>query len=156
MSWEFFTLNEKNGSKFISQAYNWYQETPGFLRSYSEFDDDKRNFAKDLTNGSLFVGLLDGVFSGMVYGEVKTPDIIEGHLFCPTKADVDFITSLVIYAKTESLKTYKFVVTHILKRHRILHEIMRRSGFIDTGMRSWMGVYRNQLMEVHYYSTPSL
>jgi len=153
MGWEFFTLDEKNSAEYISQAYNWYKRTPGFLRSYSEFDENIQNFKQDLLNGRLFVGILDGVFSGMVYGEIKTENIIEGHLFCPPKTSEDFIIALITYAKSESLKTYDFVVTHILKKHRFLHRVMVKSGFVDTGMKSWMGVYRNKLMEVNYYST---
>lgn len=154
MSW-YFTEVQKNISQFYcEQAYNWYQRTPGFIRAFAEFDDNKDHFIADLKKGSLFVGEDEDVCKGIIYGEPKTPDIVAGHLFCGNDVDEDFVTNLVTFAKNESLKSYKYVVTHVLRRHKFLHKIMYRSGFIDTGMRAWSTVYKNSLLEVVYYSTP--
>lgn len=152
--WYFGEVQKNINQFYYDQAYNWYQRSPGFLREFCEFDNDKTQFIEDLRQGRLFVGENDDVCKGLIYGEPKTSEVIAGHLFCGNDVDEDFVTNLVTYAKNESLKSYKYVVTHVLRRHRFLHKVMYRSGFIDTGMRAWSTVYKNSLLEVVYYSTP--
>lgn len=153
MKWTFYQLDKNIATDFYKQAYNWYQRTPNFLRAFSEFDDNEDQFILDLKKGLIFIGEVDGVFKGMVYGEPKTKDAVEGHLFCDLDSSEDFVVALVTFAKNESLVAYKYVVTHVLRRHKFLHKLMLRSGFIDTGMRSWSAVYKNSLLEGSYYCT---
>lgn len=152
MDWNFETLTLENYPPYASKAFEWYQNHPGFLNAFSTFSNIESEFIEFLTNGALYIGKENGEFKAMVFGEILSPEVIEGHLFSSPEVSEDFIHSLVAYAKNISLRHYEMVTTHILAKHKFLKKVMYRTGFIDTGMRSWMAVYRNRLMEVHYYA----
>lgn len=135
----------------LHNAYIWYHETPEFLRSYTKSYKSQEEFNNDIGNSMLFMGLIDGELHGVVHGEEKTENTVEGHLFCKKNSEIGFIISLVSFARRAALGKYDKVITNILSKHKTLHEVMRYSGFIDTGIRSWPTVYKDRLMESVFY-----
>lgn len=134
----------------LQKVYRWYELTPEVLKVNWQFDDNFENFSRDLKKGETYLGKKDGILTAMVYGDPKTTDIVEGHLFCAPNSDIDFLTMMVTYAKAQALTKYKTVLTQTIVKHKTMLEINRRSGFVDTGYRSWSGVYRGQLLEVQH------
>lgn len=105
--WKFQTFWQND--PVISTAFRWYQKSPGFVRNIATFVDTEDEFIKELSGSINFYGTIDGEILGVVHGEQKTPEIVEGHLFCSKSVDLDFATALVTYSKNEALKHYKVV-----------------------------------------------
>lgn len=150
--WNFRTFYDDDRGE-LSIAHGWYLRTPSFVRSISTFLDEREEFIKELSGTENYSGIIGNEIKGVVHGEQKTIEIVEGHLFCSNDVDIDFVTALVIYSKSQALKTYKIVLTTVLTKHKFLHEVMKRAGFIDTKMRAIQGVHKGKLMEVIYYTS---
>jgi hypothetical protein len=148
--WKFYTTDTKVDYNLFEEVFEWYLRTPEILRSSWEFEDDKKQFIEDLGNGMNFAGEQDDLFCAMVHGQEKEPGVIEGHLFCASKTGVDFLTALITYSKNQALTRYVSVLTQTPIKHKTMLEINRRAGFIDTGIRSWSGVYRGRLLEIQH------
>lgn len=146
MKLEFKTTND-----YVSWAYDWYMRLPEFITNFGQFNQNRNLFENDLKKGVNYIGLADGKPFGLVHGQHIDNRIVEGHLFCEKSVSEDLLTQLVIYAKCQALTSYDQVLTHVLTKHKILHKIMHRAGFNDTGYRGWYYVYRGQLLEVKYY-----
>lgn len=149
--WNFYTPEAGIRYNYFLTAHEWFLRLPGFLRSYSDFNDNFDYFADNLAAGMIFIGTIDGVFSGMVYGEHKDEKTVEGHLFCKKHADIDFVSALVTYSKRSALEKYEKVITHVLDKHKVLHCVMARSGFVDTGIRSFPSTYNGEFLESKFY-----
>lgn len=152
MSWEFYKTDSREN---IEQAYGWYQQMPEFLKTFGKPYKDKLDFVEGLLEqGNFnFVGLVENEIKAVVHAEAKNSDVVEGHLFCAKDCSLEFLSSAVSFARQECLLEYKTVVCHVLKKHKMLHSIMLRSGFLDSGLRGWQHIYRGKLMEVVYYYT---
>lgn len=146
MKWEFIVSNS-----YLAEAFEWHQNSPEFIRNFGDFGNDLNGFIDSLFVGMNFIGLENGVPKAMVHGQIINDRIIEGHLFCSEQASMDFITATVIFAKNKALNKYEQVISHILTKHKMLHTVILRAGFYDTGYRGWYYVYRGRLMEVKYY-----
>lgn len=150
MHWLFKTL-DKPTLKYFEECFLWYQDTPEILRVNWGFEDNVDNFIRDLKKGMNFLGFKDNIFIAMVHGEPKSQSTIEGHLFCLPETDLDFLTALVTFSKSEALKKYRNVVTQTIVRHKSMLEINYRAGFIDMGLRSWgQAPYRGRLLEIQH------
>lgn len=149
--WKYYQVNNYYiSSNFLYTCYDWYQESAGILKANWAFEEDRQQFIKDLKKGMNFVGLEDDIFVAMVHGEEKEPDVIEGHLFAKPGTNKDFLAALITFSKHEALKRYKTVLTQTPSRHKGMLDLNYRAGFLDTGIRSWNCVYKNQLVEVQH------
>lgn len=146
--WNF--QNTKN-IDHLRQAWAWHQRTPRFLRQNCGYGESEDLFVSDLSKGLNWVGHEDGVFKALVYGEVRSETEIEGHLYCQKHTNIDFLTAIITFAKKEALKQYDKVVVEIPVKHRILHGLILRAGFFDTGMHKYKGLIHNQLFESSFY-----
>lgn len=148
--WLFKSLPAREMSSFYQEVYHWYLESPEILKTNWQLETDELQFVKDLQNGMNFIGEKDGIFVAMVHGEPKTDKIIEGHLFCLPGVPVDFLISLITFAKHKALEKYELVTTQTPIKHKGMLIINKRAGFLDSGIRSWNGVYKGQLLEIQH------
>lgn len=147
LMWHFETSQDN-----LEQTADWYAAMPEFLKTTGAFSTQERDeLLKGLQEGENYKGFIDGKFAAAVHGDWKDEKTIEGHLFTGPDVDIDFVATMVTYAKIEALKKAEKVVTQIPTKHKILHEVMRRSGFIDVGLFCWQSVYKGNLLENKYY-----
>lgn len=138
----------------LVQAYEWHVNTPSFLRSTCEFNEQDE-FVRELHQGRLFKGMIDGEYKGIVFGQIKNEKVIEGHLFCERRLNKDFLTALIMFAKTESLKTYKQVLIELPSKSKGLAVLISRAGFNNLGLSKWGDVVRGRLFETQFYLAES-
>lgn len=138
----------------LHQAYQWHVRTPHFLRSTCEFDD-REDFLHELRQGTLFKGMIDDQYKAVVFGQTKNDNVVEGHLFCERRLNQDFLTALIMFAKTESLKTYKQVLIEIPVKSQGLISLIVRAGFHNLGLSKWGDVVRGKLFETQFYLAES-
>lgn len=146
--WDFEHIDNETSQEYFETAFEWYQKTPKILKSNWQFVEEKEEFIADLKKGYNYVGKIGGEFVGMVHGEIRQEGIIEGHLFCYPRTDLDFLTALIIFSKQVSLRYFHTVLIQVLAKHKTMGKIIQQAGFVDTGIRSWGTVYKGQLLEV--------
>lgn len=147
-----FLCNHAEKEEHYSQVFEWYSALPKIFRSFSIFkSDEKEEFVRSLLEGRNYSGEINGKLKCFIHGEIKDTITIEGHLFCEPKLDLDWVCNMVTYAKHEALKEFKYVTTQVITKHPTLHTVMKRSGFLDTGLKSYSQVYKGQLLEVTHY-----
>ena len=137
----------------ITEAFEWYQRSPGFLKAMWEsyLPTELEGFRKSLKTGLSF-SLYDGYqHVVLAHTEDRGGGAAEGHMFCAPNADEDQIIAAIRYARRETLKSYEQIVCCIHRKHQLLHRILPQCGFVDTGFRSWRGVYRGAPVECLYY-----
>ena len=149
--WTFSTEITDND---LRQAHEWHVQTPHFLRFTCEFNKQE-DFLHELRQGRLFKGIVDGQYKGIVFGQIKNENVIEGHLFCERRLNKDFLTALIMFAKTESLKTYKQVLIEIPAKSKGLQRLIDRAGFYNLGLSKWGDVVRGKLFETQFYLAES-
>lgn len=150
MTWKFLHLENEWAYNYFDIAFSWYLATPKLLKEIWKMEDDRAQFVEDLSKGMNFAGFLNGKFVAMIHGEPKSEEIIEGHLFCQRKVNIDFLVALVMFSKNIALTKYNRVITATSTKHKTMLEITKRAGFLDTGVRSWDAIHKGQLLEVQY------
>lgn len=152
MSWNIRELRFDDTLPLV-QAFKWYQQMPPFIVNIADkFKKSEADpFVQSLQEGRNFAVEDHGAVSAVVHAEPKSFNLAEGHLFCKPGADIYMLAAGISFARVEVLKQYDTVICHVLRRHRALNRIMDLSGFYDTGLRAWQGVYRGSPQEVRYY-----
>lgn len=137
----------------LQQAFKWYQQMPPFIMNIAEKfkQHEVAGFISSLQEGRNFCIETYGQVTGLVHAEPKDYSLIEGHLFCAPGSNIYLLAAGISCARVEVLREYETVICHVLRRHRTLNKIMDLSGFYDTGLRAWQGVYRGRPQEVKYY-----
>lgn len=138
----------------LRQAYEWHVKTPYFLHSLGKYVDAE-DFVQDVKPDRAFKGMIDGQYKGLVLGEIKNDTVIQGHLHCERRLNKDFLTALIMFAKTESLKTYKQVLIEIPAKSKGLRNLIDRAGFNNLGLSKWGNVVRGKLFETQFYLAES-
>lgn len=138
----------------LRQAYEWHVQTPHFLQSLGKFENSD-DFIKEVKSDRRFKGMVDGQYKGLVLGEIKNENVIEGHLYCERGLGKDFLTALIMFAKTESLKTYKQVLIEIPTKSKGLQRLIDKAGFHNLGLSKWGDVVRGKLLETQFYLAES-
>ena len=133
----------------LREAFDWHMRTPKWLRmgGYTEAGE----FVHGLSQGVNYAGYIDGQFAGLIHGEHRDDETVEGHCYVGPKVDNDFVTALISFAKREALKTYQKVVVEIPVKHRTMNGLILRAGFFDLGLHKWKGVVRGRLFETGFY-----
>lgn len=144
--WHFETSQDN-----LEQTADWYAAMPGFLKTTGGAFSTREGLLESLQVGENYKGFIDGKLSAAVHGDWRGSGVIEGHLFAASDVDIDFVAAMVTYAKIEALKKAEKVITQIPTKHKILHIVMQRSGFIDTGLFCWQSVYKGDLLEQKFY-----
>jgi hypothetical protein len=141
-------------TRLFKTFFDWYQEMPGFLKHLQDLrgrHETLDEFCDSMVKGYNYVGLENGEPKAMVHGELHDDGTVEGHLICKPGTDPDLAVATITFSKMRTLERSPIIVCQILRKHRFLIEAMERSGFKDSGMRAYQGVYRGKLQEVLYY-----
>jgi hypothetical protein len=149
MAWDI----RKSYEDGINEAFDWYLRAPGFLKAMwmPYISEDRDQFVKSLNSGLSF-SLYDGYqHKVLAHTEDRGGGAAEGHMFCAPDADEDQIVATLRYAKKETLKSFQQIICCIHRKHLMLHKVLPMCGFVDTGYRSWRGVYRGAPIEILYY-----
>lgn len=144
--WRFENTTDE---ELISQAFDWHIKTPQWLRMGGH--TERSDFVQALSQGLNYAGYIDGEFSGLIHGEHRGGETVEGHCYVKPGVDGDFVTALISYAKRETLKHCRQIVAEIPVKHRTMNGLILRAGFFDLGLRKWKGVVRGRLFETGFY-----
>lgn len=117
----------------FEDVWQWHSALPQHLQRLCGFKD-KNEFTESLKTGVTYLGYNNERFSAMVFGDDVGNNTVEGHLYCPRRSDLDFLTAMIVFAKNEALKQFQRVIVEIPPRHRTLHGLVLRAGFFDTGL----------------------
>ena len=125
-----WTIEKTDASHDIHSAFDWYQEAPKMLRSFSVFFDkyERPEFTSNLLLGYNYAGRKHNEINCLIHAEIKSENLVEGHLFCGKDADIDLVAATINYARVDLLKTYGVIVCHVMKKHRTLNKIMDMSA----------------------------
>lgn len=151
MSW---TIDATYERRHLEKAFGWYQEWPSFLRHSVDYfcNAQKAEFIESLAGGRNYAGHEDDEFKVLIHAEIKSKDVVEGHLFCKPQTNLDLVVSTIKYAKEILLKDYQLILCQVARKHKTLNGIMDSSGFADTGLRAWQSIYKERLVEIRYYA----
>jgi hypothetical protein len=70
MNWTFETLDKNIPyDNYYNLAYNWYCNSPMFLRSISEFIEDRNKFVDSLKGCLNFSGKIQNEVKAIIHGE---------------------------------------------------------------------------------------
>jgi hypothetical protein len=123
-------------------AWEWYLRLPSFMRWEFQIED-REDFLSIFEQGVNFGGYDDGL-KVIVHGEDKG-EILEGHLFCDPKADINLIAAAISYG-TKAVQRNVLIETPF--RHKTLRRILSNIGYKDMGLSA----YRMRTVEtVHYF-----
>ena len=147
MTW---TFREGATKTELEIAFWWYDGMVKFLKTNDSWQkQDLGEFIRQLESNVLYTGFIDGVFSGLVQGEEKSKDVVEGHLFTNVD-DLDFLTMLITYAKNRALTKYQYVVTQTPVKHKTMLGLNLRAGFYDSAIKSWSSVHKGRLVTIQH------
>lgn len=156
MSFRWNLRKVEEDDDFIYQyAFDWHQKLPSFLKSLgtSYTPNEFSKFEKDLRKGFNFAAFDNNKLVAVVNASILDKITLEGHLFCSSESNEDIITSLISFAKYECLFQYNTIMCHIVQRHKFLHKVMIRSGFVNTGLKTLGG---DKLVPVAIYLTTKI
>ena len=123
-------------------AWEWYLRLPSFMRWEFQIED-REDFLSIFEQGVNFGGYDDGL-KVIVHGEDKG-EILEGHLFCDPKADLNLIAAAISYG---SKKVGRNILIETPAKHKTLRKILTNIGYKDMGLSA----YRMRTVEtVHYF-----
>lgn len=141
---------EKVTDKFhFEQAWEWHEATPKFLRESCAID--RKTFLKKLASGVNYAGYENGIYKSLVYGEIRGDNTVEGHLYCKRRTNLDLLIATITFAKAEALKEFERVVVELPVKHKMLHGMILRAGFFDTGLSKLSKMIHGKLFETQFY-----
>lgn len=140
-------------TEFFKIAYRWYVGPGGFVKALRDFNGGytEGEFVEAVCSGRAFRGDEDGQPKVLVYAERLGPDRYEGHLICSPEADGRLISAVIGYSINEGLKDGATVICQVSRHHKARADMLKLSGFKDSGLRVWQGIYRGQPQEMLYY-----
>lgn len=155
MTWIVSKTTKQNSVDYIQESFEWYQKFPTFIRSFSEpfMGKEIKDYTSSLLRGNNYVGIDNGVFTVLVHCEIKDSRTIEGHLICSKDTNLGLVSSVINFARIDSLKQCEIIICQVLKKHKFLNTVMAMTDFKDSGMRGYQHIHKDRFMEVIYYYT---